>query len=309
MAQTSVRQRAGDAVTEWVFSTGWQVVRRMPESAARATFRQAADAGWLKQGPGVRQLERNLARVYPELSPGQVRELSRAGMRSYFRYWCEAFRLPSMPQQRIRDGFDLREGHLLDNAMASGTGALMVVNHGGNWDLAGAWAALRFGSVTTVAEHLKPEGLFQQFLAYRRSLGMEILPLGDPATFRALADRLRAGGLVALVGDRDISRTGVQVELLGETASLPAGPALLSQLTGAPLYPVTLWFDGATAVGDVGPRIIVPDLADRQERTIAMTQAIADSFGAGLRQHGVDWHMLQPVWLADLDNRAREVAP
>ncbi len=299
-----LRRQTTDAATEWAFTAGWRLVRLLPEPAARAAFDQVADASWLRRGEGVVQLERNLRRVYPELDPHQLRLVSRDAMRSYMRYWCEAFRLPAMSQQRIRDGFVLWGEHVLDAAMASGSGAIMVVNHGGNWDMAGAWAAQRYGAVTTVAERLKPEAIFQKFLAYRQALGMEILPLGEASTFRSLADRLRAGGLVALVGDRDISRNGVTVDLLGRPASLPAGPALLSQLTGAPLHPVTLWFEGPTAMGEVGPRITVPD-GTREERTRAMTQGVADWFSAGLHEHGVDWHMLQPVWTSDLHGGAR----
>lgn len=298
-----VRQVASDTAVEWIFSSGWQAVRWMPEFLARRTFQEVADAAWLRHGPSVRQLERNLARVHPELGNRDIRSMSLRGMRSYFRYWCEAFRLPSYSPARITRDFELRDQRVLDDAMSSGTGALMVVNHGGNWDLAGAWAAVTYGSVTTVAERLKPEGLFEQFLEYRRSLGMEILPLGDPATFRGLAERLSKGALIALLGDRDISRNGVRVNLLGQPASLPAGPALLAQLTGAPLYPVTLWFDGKKAVGTVGERIDVPDLPEREQRTLAITQSIADAFGRGLREHAVDWHMLQPVWTADLRPR------
>ena len=305
MVMSGIRRTAGDAATEWAFASGWQAIRYMPEFAARRFFQEAADAAWLRHGRSIRQLERNLARVHPELSDKSIRSMSMHGMRSYMRYWCEAFRLPSYGRDRIRRDFALHDQRFLDEAMASGTGALMVVNHGGNWDLAGAWAALTYGSVTTVAERLKPEGLFEKFLAYRRSLGMEILPLGDSATFRTLAARLRAGGLVALVGDRDISRNGIEVDLLGQIASLPAGPALLAQLTGAPLYPVTLWFDGPMARGTIHPRIEVPVGLEREEATRAVTQAIADSFAVGLRDHAVDWHMLQPVWTADLDVRRR----
>ena len=301
----SLAGTVSDAATEWAFAAGWKVVRLLPERAAVAVFDQAADGLWRRRGGGVLQLERNLARIRPDASPDELRVLSRTAMRSYLRYWQEAFRLPTWSPERIGTTFALDRRELLDDAMSAGTGALMVVNHGGNWDHAGAWACLRYGGLTTVAERLKPEGLYQRFLDYRQTLGMEILPTGQPDVLRVLARRLQEGRLVPLMGDRDISRNGVVVDLLGEPASFPAGPALLALLTGAPLHPVTLWFDGPLARGYVHDRVPVPEHGGNEERVREITQGVADAFGAGIREHAVDWHMMQPVWLADLDPARR----
>ncbi len=297
--------RAADAATSAAFSLGWSAVRRLPERSAYRLFERTADRVWARQGAGVVQYERNQSRVHPDATRADLRELSRLGMRSYLRYWCDAFRLPSWSQQRIRDTFVLQGGEVLDAAMAAGAGAIMVVDHGGNWDHAGAWGALRYGGLTTVAEHLRPEALFQQFLAYRASLGMEILPLGDPDTFRTLVSRVRAGGLVPLVGDRDISRRGIVVDFFGEPASFPAGPALLAVLTGAPLHPVPLTYGDGIAIGTVLPRIVPPTTGTREERVTATTQAIADAFAGAIRERSWDWHVMQPLWQADLDPARR----
>lgn len=292
---------ARDAVTAWAFGTGWKVVRALPERAAIRVFDEAADRAWRRRGTGVRQLERNLSRVDRSWTEADLRELSRLGMRSYLRYWQEAFRLPSWPLERIRDRFGLTPSSLLDDAVASGTGAIMVPGHSANWDHAGAWAVVRYGSVTTVAERLKPEALFRRFVEFREAFGAEILPLGSDGVMRTLVRRLEQGRVVALLGDRDISRHGIEVDLLGEPARLPAGPALLAVLTGAPLHPVGLRFTEDGSHGDVLPRIEVPTGLTRDEAVRAMTQRVADGLAEGIRRAPWDWHMLQPVWTADLD--------
>lgn len=296
---------ATDAATEWAFAFGWSVVKRLPERAADATFRRAADILWRRRGSGILQLERSLARIHPDASPDDLAELSRLSMRSYMRYWCEAFRLPTWSPERVGATFDLERKSLMDDAMSSGTGAIMVVNHGGNWDLAGAWGCLRYGGLTTVAERLKPEGLYERFVAYRESLGMEILPTGEPDIIRTLARRVNEGRLVPLMGDRDIGRNGVVVDLFGEPASFPAGPAVLGMLTGAPVLPVSLWYDGPLATGYVHDAIPIPETGTREERIRAVVQGVANAFESGIREHSVDWHMMQPVWVADLDPTRR----
>jgi KDO2-lipid IV(A) lauroyltransferase len=83
---------------------------------------------------------------------------------------------------------------------------------------------------------------------------------------------------------------------------MPAGPALLAQQTGAVLLPVTLWYDDSPVMqGRVHPPVEVPETGTRAEKTSVMTQALADAFATGIAEHPEDWHMLQRLWLKDLD--------
>ena len=305
--RTSRRQDLSDAVTEWAFASGWRVVKRLPPRAAYRTFDLAADVLWRQRGEGVLQFERNQARIHPDLDAAALRELSRRGTRSYMRYWCETFRLPTWSPERVTGTVDLQRKELMDAAVEAGTGAIMVVNHGGNWDHLGAWGCLRYGGLTTVAERLKPEGLYEKFLAYRQSLGMEVVPTGDPNVIRILARAIQKGRVVPLMGDRDIGRNGVIVDLFGEPASFPAGPAVLAMLTGAPVYPVSLWYEGPMSMGYVHDRVEVPEEGTRNEKVQSVIQGVATALEASLRLHSVDWHMMQPVWVADLDPDRRRL--
>jgi len=181
--------------------------------------------------------------------------------------------------------------------------------HMGNWDHAGAWASLTGVPVVTVAERLQPERLYERFVAYREGLGMEILPLtgGDRDVLDVLAQRLRAGRLVPLLADRDLRASGVEVQLLGEPTRMPPGPAMLALRTGAALHPVSIWPE--TVEGWRRPRLVIrfheevpaPESGTTRAKVTAMTQEVADVFGAAIAEHPADWHMLQPLWLADLD--------
>jgi KDO2-lipid IV(A) lauroyltransferase len=117
-----------------------------------------------------------------------------------------------------------------------------------------------------------------------------------------MAQRLRAGKLVTIVADRDLSDTGVEVEFFGETALLPAGPAALAVQTGAALMPVSCWFVGeAEWAAHVYDEIPVPASGTRKEKIAAMTQALATVFEQAISEHPEDWHMLQKVFVNDLD--------
>ncbi|MFI9204402.1 phosphatidylinositol mannoside acyltransferase [Streptomyces sp. NPDC053048] len=296
-----------ERLTDALYGLGWGTVKRLPEPVADALGRRIADAAWKRRGQGVLRLEANLARVVPDAGPERLARLSRAGMRSYMRYWMESFRLPVWSEERIRAGFAPEGVHHLEKALASGRGVVVALPHMGNYDLAGAWVTTRLGvPFTTVAERLKPETLYDRFVAYREALGMEVLPHAGGSAFGTLARRLRAGGLVCLVADRDLSSSGVEVEFFGEAAKMPAGPAMLAVRTGAVLLPVTLWYDDSPVMrGRIHDPVEMPADGTRAERAAVMTQRVADAFAAGIAEHPQDWHMLQRLWLADVDRRPR----
>ncbi len=292
---------AGRVVT-LAYLAGWRVVRLLPERTARVVFAWVADRIYRRNGKGVQQLRGNLARVRPGASGRELDELTRAGVRSYLRYWCESFRLPAWPladvvrRTRTVDEARLRDGY------ARGRGVVVVLPHMGNWDWAGAWACATGMPLATVAERLEPARLYDQFVAYRRSLGMEILPLDGQATVDRLVERVSAGGLVCLLADRDLSRAGVEVLLCDQPARMPRGPAAIARRTGAPLLPVTL-----TYVGDDMEVTIHPEVphADGDEGLVTMMQGVADAFTGAFRAHPQDWHMMQKVFAGDLSARGR----
>lgn len=296
---------ARDRLTDGLYGLGWSAVKKLPEPVAVSLGRTIADSAWKRRGKGVLRLEANLARVVPDAGPDRLAQLSKAGMRSYMRYWMESFRLPTWSADRVRDSVQIADIHHLTDGLAAGRGVIVALPHLANWDLAGVWVTRTMNvPFTTVAERLNPESLYDRFVAYRESLGMEVLPHSGGAAFGALARRLRAGGLVCLVADRDLSATGVEVKYFGETARMPAGPALLAQQTGAQLLPVTLWYGPSpTMHGRIHPPIEVPQTGTRAEKTSLMTQALADAYATGIADHPEDWHMLQRLWLADLEPR------
>lgn len=168
--------------------------------------------------------------------------------------------------------------------------------------MAGVWLAHTRGTFTTVAERLRPESLYRRFISYRESLGFEVLPLsgGERPPFEVLCERLRDNRVVCLMAERDLTRTGVQVDFFGEPTRMPAGPAKLAIETGAALLPSHCWFeDGGWGVH------IYPELDCGSGDVRAVTQALADKFATNIAARPEDWHMLQPQWLADLSAERR----
>lgn len=292
----------GGHLSDWGYAAGWRLVRAMPEFVARNVF--DAGAQYAARDGGPEQLRKNLARVIG-VPPDRVPDgLIRASLASYARYWREAFRLPSMDLPAVARRLDevFIGADKLQAAMDNGRGGVLALPHSGNWDMAGVWLVNTHGTFATVAERLKPESLYRRFIDYRESLGFEVFPLsgGERPPFELLAERLRANKFVCLMADRDLTKSGVEVDFFGEPTRMPAGPAKLAIETGAPLHPAHVYYDGDDCIVDI------QDALDTSSGDVAaITQALADRFAKGIAAHPADWHMLQPQWLADLSEERR----
>jgi KDO2-lipid IV(A) lauroyltransferase len=183
----------------------------------------------------------------------------------------------------------------------------MFLGHLGNWDFGGAWSTTQLGPVTTVAERLKPEELFDEFLAFRERLGMRIIPLtGGGDVFRELTTACRSGALVALLADRDLTNGGIEVDFCGQRARMAVGPAALAVNTGATLHPCMVHYEphprgrGWRTVVTFHEAITPPAGGTSREKIQVMTQACADVLTTVVREHTEDWHMMQRVFTKDL---------
>jgi phosphatidylinositol dimannoside acyltransferase len=300
------RPGLGQRATARLYLAAWAAVCKLPASLAGRLFVLIADVLWWRHGSSVQRLEANLRRVAgATASADQVRRLSRAGMRSYLRYWLEVFRLPVIPRERIMAGMHINsdQEEVAFAHLAAGRGVIFALPHMGNYEQAGAYIVMRgAGTFTTVVERLGSAGVYDRFVSFREDLGMEVLPhTGGDGPFRVLAERLSQGHLVCLVCDRDLTATGVEVQFFGELARMAAGPAALAVQTGAALMPVTLWFQGQDWGARIYPEVPVPPTGTEREKISSMTQQMAGAFEVGIAEHPADWHMLQRVFTADLD--------
>ena len=287
----------------------------MPPRMAYFLFDKAAHITWRQEVRSVKQLELNLSRVL-ECSPedSRIRPLSLRNMQSYMRYYCETFMLPRWTDEQLLDRVRAENSMQVVEALRSG-GAVLTLPHLANWDWAGAWAARYFGSLCTVAERLRPEGVFQKFLKARESRGITLMPLtGEGGTYEFLRQHIIQGRLVALLGDRDVAKSGMGNQFFGHSTSLPIGAALLALDTGRPLFTCAPWYDGETLVISFDSEIIFDrtpvEGRERLRRAQEITKLVAANFENHIRSHPENWHQLQPIW-PDLvfGNVLSDVAP
>ena len=78
------------------YQTGWVVIKRLPKKLSRKLFTKIADVSYEKDIKGVQQLRANLSFMIDLKAESiELEQLVKDGMRSYLRYWEDAFRLPT----------------------------------------------------------------------------------------------------------------------------------------------------------------------------------------------------------------------
>jgi len=283
-----------DSFVAWVYIIAWKLLRALPEKSAYALFSRGST--WLvkRNGKSVQRLRKNLMRVSPGLPEPQMQSLLEEGMASYMRYWCDTFRFPNWDKDRINSTVTVTREELLIDGIKSGRGVIVALPHAGNWDHAGAYFCLKGIHLVTVAERLKPERLFNEFLRYRQAMGMEVLAL-DSRSIVTLAQRLREGHLIALVADRDLSKSGIDVDFFGKPARMPAGPAVLALKTGAIFLTAFVNYTNQ-GIHITFDEIALPEVGTQEEKVSILVQKSANNFEDGIRKFPQDWHMLQRIW-------------
>lgn len=276
------------------------VARTVPPAVAAPAAAVGARVAARLSGDQRKVVERNLRRAAGrELSR---RELSRgvdAVFDSYAHYWLDSLRLPSMDAASIDRGFSVDGLALVESMLDAGTPPILALPHLGGWEWAAAWMTrVRGWPVAAVAERLEPPELFDWFVEFRRSLGVEVIATG-PSAGAEVAAAIAGGSLVCLLSDRDLTGDGVEVEFFGERTTLPGGPALLALRTGAPLVPVGVYYR------DGGCHGVVLDPLDTQRRgrlrqdVTRVTQDLAAALEELIRRAPEQWHLLQPNWPSD----------
>lgn len=291
------------------FATGWKMLPSMPARMAYSIFDDIASATYIRGGGSVEQLRRNYARARPELAPTELESLVRSGVRSYMRYWCEMFRLPGMSDEQLRRSVRAVGVEPIRESLARGEAVIGFVPHMGNWDAAGAWAQATLGPVVTVVEKLEPESVFRGFMRLREQRGITPYPLTDSGeVLRKLMAHTGKPHILPLLGDRDLTGGGAEVDFLGGRASFAIGPAMLALRSTGWVVPISIRYERVErSVVPSGYRTVVtfhdavhdPGSGTTRERIAAMTQGCADVLGEQIRAHTESWHMMQPIFLDD----------
>ena len=281
------------------YQTGWVVIKRLPKKMSRKLFQKIADVSYKKDIKGVQQLRANLSFMIDLKADSiELEKLVKEAMRSYLRYWEDAFRLPTWNKKNLNKYVICTGTENLENALRAQKPLITATPHMGNWDAAGFWYTTNYGPLTTVVERLKPESIYKKFVKFRNSIGIEVIPTsGETDIFMKLLRRAKEGRMIALVADRDITKNGIEVNYGRGKASFPVGPAAIAVAIDGLVLPLSSYYnDEGALVMNFLPALSPREEENKEKKVQVLTQDLASIFEKEIKTHPQDWHMLQRVW-------------
>lgn len=287
------------------YRVGSRLAQALPDRALIPVAKILGKGAARVAGERRQIVERTLVRVDGERSARSLAASVDATFASYATYWLQSFRLPAMSKAEVEHGFRQVGFEHIQAAVEdpNSPGPILALPHLGGWEWAAFWLTLVHGyEVTAVVERIESDELFEWFASYRRSLGMEIVPLGPEVTGKVVK-AIKENHVVCLLADRDLERNGVEVEFFGERTTLPGGPAMLALRTGAALIPTVCYLeDGRTAVHAIaGPPLDTSRRGRLRDDVQRLTQNLAHAFEVQIRRAPEQWHLMQPNWPSDFE--------
>ncbi len=272
------------------------VMPLVPPRLGYALFSRLGELSHDKATTSRQNVHDNLRHVLgPQADDSHIEQVAREIFRNQARNYYDLFRVASLSDRQIERLVTVHGLEHLDRALAAGKGLIAVTAHFGNLDVVAQAFALHKYPITVVAEHLKPERLYQYVVSLRASKGIKIIPIDS--FLRPIFRALRNNELVGLAADRNLTETGALIDFFGAPALLPDGHVQLALRTGAK---VGLFFSmrkpDNTFEAFVEPPLELENTGDLQRDTRAGMAKLVAVLEKYIGQHPEQWVMFQPVW-------------
>jgi KDO2-lipid IV(A) lauroyltransferase len=299
----------GTRARNGALNVGTSVVSRLPEGPLVAAA-EAAGELWYRTAPArATQGRLNLERVCRWLAandlasprvhaaandPRALERLLRSAFRHAARYYLEVARTPGIDLATLERRVIIETPETVAEAIATGR-VIFVGLHFGSVEVPAMYIAAHSNlTVTVPMETIGDPGLQAWFERTRGATGVRLVDVRHARS--ELLSALREGRPVGLVGDRDLTGGGVEIEFFGVPAKLPAGPGLLAVETGAPVYATAVRRTKDGYRGRVDP-IEVPQTGSRRERVTGYLQNQARAYERIIATAPDQWWAIFfPIW-------------
>lgn len=287
----------------WFYLLATILVPLLPEGFGYWVFARLGDLGYLFARKPRAAYLKNLRHVLgPDAKPAELNRNARRAFQNSMKNYYDLFRAHRMTKDQLRAqlaeviGFE----HI-ETALAQGKGLVAGSAHFGNFNLflhlTGVYLK-EHRDVVVPIERIKPERLYKLVERQRASQGVEVVPVDSAA--RMLIKRLRAGSIIGLALDLDVTHTGPVVDFFGAPAQLPDGAVALALKYQTPLiigFPRRLPDNRTVAI--IEPPVQFETTGDLAKDTRAGVEKIAHQMEGWICRYPDQWVMFQPIWEED----------
>ncbi|MHC4872437.1 MAG: lysophospholipid acyltransferase family protein [Planctomycetota bacterium] len=260
---------------------------------------RVADLNWLFDPKGRNSVKANLRTILPDASEQRIEYETRWVFRNFGKYLSEFFRFRLFDSNFFEKHVGVKGKEYIDQALEEGKGAIVLSAHLSNWELGAAAMKKKYDyAVNVVAETHTYSKANELFMRERSAMNISVIPTQSAG--RAVLKALKNNELVCILGDRDPTMQGVEIDFFGKKCTFPQGPARFAISTGAPMVPgfvLRRTNDSFTIVFE--KPIHVPDSGTKDEKVVEMTQTYARVIEDAIRWHPEEWTVFYSVWEED----------
>jgi len=276
------------------YKLGIYIANRFSLKGAYAFARFISDLHFIYSHADRVAVLNNLRVILPDKK--KIRRPALEVFRNFGIYLVDFFRTQRLNKETVAKKVKIINLECIDEALKKGKGIIIVSAHMGNWELASFAMAFAGYPVSVVAFPHRDKRINDYFNYQRESRGVEVIPVGKAA--RKCIENLKANKLVALVGDREFTQSGIIVDFFGKESLIPKGPATLSILTGAPIIMGFVIREKEDNFSLIFEKLTEPKLTGDKEKDIFnLTRKFLNVIENYIRQYPGQWLMFRKFWL------------
>ena len=282
----------------YTFRLAYLLLGRLPLRVLYGVARIAGDGAYHWRRGTRKAVASNMRQLLrPDAGKDEVRRATREVFRNAARYYADLIHVARLDVERFYDErFEIQGEEYLDAARDSGRGAVLVGTHFGNPEMAVQPLAAKGYSIMGLVEALEPKALTDFTLWLRERRGHVFRTVGYAGLKEAIR-RLKSGGFVAVLIDRDVAGTGVPMEFCGAEASISLGAVEFAMRTGADLIPARSWrMPGYSIKVIVEPPLEIVRTGDFEADVRFNTKRLLPIFEDLLRSDPGQWAVLEAIW-------------
>lgn len=271
----------------------------IPRLPARWRFRAGELVGSLRARVSRGDRKRMMGELRRSLGEAATRDPELAG-RCYRNIWLDGVEphlYPHLDAGNVDELVGLRGEENLEAGLAGGKGVLLLIGHFGLNTLTMAALGHRGYTINQISapptvwrdilgkENVNPFAFRRASRTWRNEQALPATHISVFGFLRPVFKALRRNEILCIAVDGGGGTSWTQVEFLGRTCNVSAGPASLALRTGAAVVPaVVLRHDDGRHTVVMEPPLEVTRTGDRETDERVTTQAIMDVLGRWVRE-------------------------
>jgi lauroyl/myristoyl acyltransferase len=277
------------------------IVRFVPDAIEDWVALRLGDLSYLLSKSWRANVDSNVSHILDE-RPGsaRVRRTTRAIFQANALNVATMLRSPHQSPQQLLDGVHVTRGawSIVDDALARGSGAIVLTGHLGSFDTMGSAISARGYPIAAITAKTTNRFTFE-FISFLRAAHKVRLIEASSAGVREALEWVRAGNVLCLLSDRDFFVNGESVEFFGERTTLPVGAVRIARETGATVVPMFTIRHGREHALMIEQPFIVERTANRADDVRVGMQRVTAALEGAIEIAPEQWVMFQRVWPED----------